>query len=104
MSENNNDMNQEERMIELIGDDGSTVTFEHLATLEYEGENYLVLGPPDDGSDEEDSEVYILKITQDDEGNDIYVDLEDEELSEKIFEYFLQLLEETVEDDGEDDE
>lgn len=104
MSENNNDMNQEERMIELIGDDGSTVTFEHLATLEYEGENYLVLGTPDDGSDEEDSEVYILKITQDDEGNDIYVDLEDEELSEKIFEYFLQLLEETVEDDGEDDE
>lgn len=103
MSENN-DMNQEERMIELIGDDGSTVTFEHLATLEYEGENYLVLGTPDDGSDEEDSEVYILKITQDDEGNDIYVDLEDEELSEKVFEYFLQLLEETVEDDGEDDE
>ena len=104
MIENNNDMNQEERMIELIGDDGSTVSFEHLATLEYEGENYLVLGTPDDGSDEEDSEVYILKITQDDEGNDIYVDLEDEELSEKIFEYFLQLLEETVDDDDEEDE
>ena len=104
MSEKNGDMNQEEKMIELITDDGSTVSFEHLATLEYEGENYLVLGTPDDGSDDEDSEVYILRIEQDDDGNDIYVDPEDEELSEKIFEYFLQLLEETLDDDGEDDD
>ena len=104
MSENNNEMNQDERLIELTADDGSTVTFEHLATLEYEGENYLVLGEPDDGSDEEESEVYILRITQDDEGNDIYVDLEDEEMSEKVFECFLQLLEETLDDDGEDDD
>ena len=104
MSENNNEMNQDERLIELTADDGSTVTFEPLATLEYEGENYLVLGEPDDGSDEEESEVYILRITQDDEGNDIYVDLEDEELSEKVFECFLQLLEETLDDDGEDDD
>ncbi len=99
------EMNNEDNMIELIGDDGETVSFEHLATLEYEGESYLVLGAPDDGSDNEDSEVYVLKIEQDEDGNDIYVDPEDDELSEKVFERFLQLMEETLEDDedGEDD-
>ena len=88
-----------------IGVDGETISFEHLATLEYEGESYLVLGAPDDGSDNEDSEVYVLKIEQDEDGNDIYVDPEDDELSEKVFERFLQLMEETLEDDedGEDD-
>lgn len=99
------EMNNEDNLIELIGDDGQTVSFEHLATLEYEGESYLVLGTPDDGSDTEDSEVYVLKIEQDEDGNDIYVDPEDDELSEKVFERFLQLMEETLEDDedGEDD-
>lgn len=99
------EMNNEDNMIELIGDDGETVSFEHLATLEYEGESYLVLGAPDDGSDNEDSEVYVLKIEQDEDGNDIYVDPEDDELSEKVFERFLQLMEETLEDDedSEDD-
>ena len=99
------EMNNEDNIIELIGDDGETISFEHLATLEYEGESYLVLGAPDDGSDNEDSEVYVLKIEQDEDGNDIYVDPEDDELSEKVFERFLQLMEETLEDDedGEDD-
>ena len=46
------EMNNEDNLIELIGDDGQTVSFEHLATLEYEGESYLVLGAPDDGSDD----------------------------------------------------
>ena len=98
------EMNNEDNLIELIGDDGQTVSFEHLATLEYEGESYLVLGAPDDGSDDEESEVYVLKIEQDEDGNDIYVDPEDEELSEKVFERFLQLLEETAEDDEDDGE
>lgn len=92
---------KDDNMIELVGDDGETVSFEHLATLEYEGESYLVLGAPDDGSDDEDSEVYILKIEQDDDGNDIYVDPDNDELSEKVFNRFLELLEETAEDDDE---
>ncbi len=89
----------EVKLIELVDDNGETTVFEHLATLEYEGEAFLVVGTPDDGSDDEESEVFVLKIEQDEDGNDIYVDPDDDELSEKVFNRFLELMEETVEDD-----
>ena len=61
--------NEEDDLVELIDENGESTVFEHLATIEYEGESYLALCDPE--SDEEDLEVFILKIAQDENGEDV---------------------------------
>ena len=64
------DGEEENDRVELIDENGEHTVFEHLATLEYEGESYLALCDPE--ADEDDLEVFILKIDQDEDGNDVY--------------------------------
>ena len=91
------DGSEEDELIELIDEDGNPVVFEHLATLEYNGESFLALSDPE--SDEEELSVIIMKIAQDDNGEDIYVQPEESE-EEAVFEAFLQMIDD-MEEDGE---
>ena len=94
-------MDNESNIIELIDDEtGATVPFEHLATIEHEGEYYiaLMLIEEEDANDDE-GEVVIMKIEADEEGNECYVCVEDEDLQETVFEKFLQLMEEAEDEE-----
>ena len=72
-------------LIEMIGDDGETVSFIFVDALEYEGDVYLALSEP-----EEDDAVFFLKIEQDENGNDIY-NAPDEALEDILFEKFTEM-------------
>ena len=87
---------QENNIVELVDDDGETVRFEHLATLEHEGEYYIALMVLDEEHHEEDDEgeVVIMKISKDENDEECYEYVEDEALQETIFGKFLQLMEE----------
>ena len=54
--------NEEDNLVELIDENGEHTFFEHLATLEYEGESYIALCDPE--AEDDDIEVFILKIDQ----------------------------------------
>lgn len=86
----------ENDIIELIGDDGVSVPFEYLTTIEYEGKKYIALIPADEAEEEEEEEgeVVILEIQEDENGEDVYVSLDDDELLEKVFEEFLRIVSE----------
>lgn len=87
---------EENNIVELVDDEtGDTVAFEHLATLEHEGGMYiaLMLLDEDHSSEDDEGEVVIMKIEQDEDGNECYVYVEDEELQETVFEKFLALME-----------
>lgn len=94
-------MADESNIIELIDEDGESVSFEHLATLEHEGSYYIALMVMDEEGHEEDDEgeVVIMKIEQDEDGNECYVYVEDEDVQEAVFDKFLQLMEEEDEDE-----
>ena len=72
-------------IIEMIGDDGETVSFIFVDALEYAGDVYLALAEPD-----EDDAVFFLKIEQDEEGNDVY-NAPDEELEDILFKRFTEM-------------
>lgn len=95
MQENN------ENIIELIDEDGQPVQFEHLATLEHEGDYYIALMVLDDTHHVEDDEgeVVFMKIENDADGSECYVSIEDEDLQQVIFEKFLALMEEEDEEE-----
>ena len=92
----NPDENEEDDLVELIDENGERTLFEHLATLEYEGENYLALCDPE--SEEEDLEVFILKIEQDENGEDVY-NVPDDDVADAVFARLLEMTEDFGEDE-----
>ena len=87
---NNPDFNEEDDLVEFVDENGKTTVFEHLATLEYEGESYLALCDPE--SEEDDLEVFILKIEQDENGEDVY-NVPDDEVADVVFAKLVEMTE-----------
>ena len=82
----------ESNIVELTDEEGQTTEFEYLTTIEHKGESYVVLLAPQEEDNEEEGEVVILKIAQDDNGEDIYVTVEDEDTVQEVFDKFMENL------------
>ena len=62
-----------------------------MATLEYNGESYLAVCDPE--SDDENLEVFILKIETDENGQDFYT-VPDDDVSDAVFQQLVDMTEE----------
>lgn len=94
MEENNSSI------IELVDEQGESVEFEHLMTLEHENEYYIVLmalEQEDQEDEDEEGEVLILKLEKDEKGEDCYVTIDDDEVTQAVFDKFVAAIE--AEDD-----
>lgn len=96
----NNDNDMEEldeeldNIIVLNDEEGNEVQFEFLDLIEYDGEEYVVLLPIEDES-EESGEVVILKVEDtESEEEESYVSVDDEEVLNKVFEMFKEKFKE----------
>ena len=99
---------RDDNIIELIDENGGTVQFEHVATIEHEGEYYiaLMLLDEDHSSEDDEGELVLMKIDTDDKGEECYVAVEDEDLQQVLFDKCMALLDEEfngVEFEDEDD-
>lgn len=77
-----------DNIIVLNDEDGNEVKFEFLDLIELDGEEYVVLLPTEEDSDE----VVILKVedSEDDEEMENYVSVDDEETLNQVFEIFKE--------------
>lgn len=97
---NNNHDHEEEfeefETITLTDEDGVDHEFLHLDTLKVDGSTYFVLLPvsEDEEVDEDEDEAIILKLGQDEEGNQMLLDIEDDEEWEKVADTWNNLDEE----------
>ena len=97
----NNIPEEEDNIVELTDDDGVVSKFEYLATIPFDGDDYVILQVLDEDGQEpegDDGEVIILKIEQDENGEDIYVSVDDDDVAQKVFEMFIAAM------DAEDEE
>lgn len=74
----------EEEKIFLTDEEGNQVPFLLLDVIEYEGKKYIVVLPDEDEADE----VVILCSDTNGDDFDSFESVDDEELSEKLFEIF----------------
>lgn len=84
---NNDDMNMEEyepEMVSLFDEDGTEIEFELLDVIEYEGDSYAVMLPPDD------NEVVIMLLEELNDEEDVYSPVEDDETLTNVFEAFKE--------------
>ncbi len=90
MDENNEEL---DNIVTLKDEDGNDVKFEFLDLIEYEGEEYVVLLPAEEGEDAEPDEVVILQLEKDSDENseeETYVSVDDEEVLNAVFEIFKE--------------
>lgn len=90
-------MSEEMDLIMLYDEDGNENEFEVVATLEVEDNEYAILLPRDDDRDpdaEEVDEAYVLRIEQDENGEDVLIGIEDEEELNMVIEAYEELAKE----------
>lgn len=87
---NNEDFMEEEYEAEIISledDLGNEKDFEFLDTVEYDGDEYIILLPVEE---EEQNEVMILRIESIDDETENYVGIDDEDTLQKVFDIFKE--------------
>lgn len=84
----NNEILQEEEspLLTLTDENGQELDFEYLDCIEYQGVEYLVLLPAEEGSDE----IVILQIEPVDEENENYLAVEDEQVLNAVYGIFKE--------------
>ena len=101
MSETFNPMDPEDELIELVDEDGETQTFEWLATFTMNDAQYIAVADATEEEDPESIEVLFLRIEQDEDGNDVYVSVNDEKEADDAVAAFMELVDEEESEDGE---
>ena len=81
----------------LTDEDGNEVEFQHIDTVEVDGETYMAFIPAELAVDEE-VEVVILKVIEED-GEEILASVEDEDEADKIFDIVMERVEDMYEDE-----
>lgn len=88
---NNSEEELDDNIIILNDEEGQETKFEFLDLVELDDEEYVVLLPVEETSEEEPGEVVILKVEDtdsEDSDEESYVSVEDEEVLNKVFEIF----------------
>lgn len=86
---NNEDFAEEyeAEIITLEDDLGNEKDFEFLDTVEYDGDEYIILLPVEE---EEQNEVMILRVDSLNDQDEIYSGIDDEEVLQAVFDIFKE--------------
>lgn len=88
-------MSEDMDFIVLYDEDGNETEFEVIATLEVNDNEYAVLLPTDadiDPESDEINEVYVLRMEQDENGEDVLVGIEDEDELNTVIKAYEELI------------
>lgn len=93
-------MEERDGIVVLVDENGQEIEFEHLDTLEMNGDRYVVLLPVEEEGDSD--EVVILREETTDEDEESYVSVDDEQELNQVFEEFKERMKDRF--DFEEDE
>ena len=80
----------EEYLVDLFDEDGTKQTVVHLDTVQVNGLDYVICIPYKEEDDDEVDEVFILKMEKDENGENILLPEEDDEVLDKAYEIFKE--------------
>ena len=85
-------------MVYLQDEDGNDIAFEHLMTVKYKEHEYILLESKQDIDGCMQGESIILRVEKDDNGEDIYVTIEDEDEYQTVFDKCVEAIDEMDEE------
>ena len=87
--ESDESMEDDEELYTLTDEEGNESQFALIGELELDGQSYLALIPADAEQDsEEDEEYVILKVTEDENGEEIHVTIDDDDEFDRVADAF----------------
>jgi uncharacterized protein YrzB (UPF0473 family) len=90
---------EDERVIELVDDEGSKERFIFLTTIEHDGRQFAIM-TPEEAEDDEEEAIVILELLSPDEGDDMeLVSVDDDNLAEAVFAKYMEMVEDEDECD-----
>ena len=78
--------------ITIVDDDGQEFELEVLDTMDYNGESYTAFLPADMDENDPDYGIIILRVVQDENGEDLYESIDDDDQLQDVYEHFMVLL------------
>lgn len=84
---------EDDEIVTLYDDDNQPVDFYEVAVVEYEDDYYALLEPVEEMEGIEEGEVLIFKLEEQDDGTDMFIPVDDEELLNAVFEEYLRTAE-----------
>lgn len=97
-----------ENIIEMVDEEGGVFEFEHLLTFEVDGDYFLAFTPFEPTGEFNVGEVLIMRIGEDEDGEEVYLPIESQEELDELWEIFQDIYEESggevVIDEVEDEE
>ena len=78
--------------ITIVDDDGQEFELEVLDSMDYNGETYMAFLPADMDENDPDYGMIILRVVQDENGEDVYESIDDDEQLQDVYEHFMILL------------
>lgn len=89
---------EENAIVTLLDENGKEVQFDLVMTFDYEGKRYAALLPMDDVDGVADDEVVLLEIVREG-GDETYQAIENPVLLDEVFNEFIELFDETFDDE-----
>lgn len=97
-------LEEDSDIIQLVNEDGDTVNFYHVATIELDKKWFVVFQPAEELEDVDEEEVAIFELQTGDDGEDVFVPIEDDKLLDRVYDEYIKLVEESCDCDDEEGE
>ena len=88
---------ERDELVVLMDEDGQETEFEFLDTVEMKEKEYVVLLPVQEEEIAPAEEVLILRVDQDENGEDVFSSIEDDNELNEVFEMFKTQAEDEFE-------
>lgn len=94
------ELEKEYEFIELVDEDGKVINFKLLGVTEYKGEKYTLLLPAETNDTVAEDEVVVFRLNEEEETLET---IEDENLMQEVFDFYLAETEAEIVDEEESD-
>ena len=78
--------------VTIVDDDGQEFELEVLDTMDYNGGTFMAFLPADMDENDPDYGIVILRVVEDENGEELYESIDDEQELQDVYEHFMVLL------------
>jgi uncharacterized protein YrzB (UPF0473 family) len=85
--------------VTIIDDEGNEFELEVIESMDYNGHSYMAFLPADMSEDDPDYGFVLLRVDEDENGDEVFESIDDEDELQDVYERFMVLLYDDEEDE-----
>lgn len=86
--------------VTIVDDEGNEFELEVIESMDYNGNTYMAFLPADMKEDDPDYGFILLRVVEDENGDEVFESIDDEDELQDVYERFMVLLYDDEEDEG----